>query len=595
MTGTLADIFQESVSRYPDMPALLGKTKGVYEAVTYQDMALRVRRMARGLLSLGVRKRDRVALLSENRIEWAISDMAIIHIGAVNVAVFPNIPASQAEYILSDSGSNIIIVSDRNQLKKALEIQNRLNDLRIIAMESVPESEYDITSLDSLERLGDTSPSLDTEFESRWKNMQPEDWASIIYTSGTTGDPKGVILTHGNFVFNIEAGKNILHFLPGEVLLSFVPLNHIMGRFADHYLPLSTGSTVAYVENLLRLRMNMEEVQPHYMLLVPRVLEMFHEGIMTTMTKESPLRQQVFRRALSIGRECCKYMENKQTVPVLKSLQWRLADRIVFNKIRSRLGLARLKFFFSGGAPLRRETAEFFGALKIRIMEGYGLSETAPLVAVNPHDLLKFGTVGPAVKGVEVKIAADGEILVRGPNVMPGYYNKPDDTAATIDKEGWLHTGDIGELDGDGYLTITDRKKDLIVLSNGKKVAPQPMENRLAASPYIAHIVVVGDKRSTLAALVVPAFAHLSVWTKARGIDGDPKSTAVLDHPEVQRLYKGEIDRLLPGLADFEKIRRFSLIGEELTVDNGLLTPTLKVRKRSLLERYAHMVEEMYR
>ena len=531
MTGTLAHMFQESVARYPDMPALLGKRGGVYIPITYQEMARRVRRLARGLLALGVQKGDHVALLSESRVEWAISDMAIIHIGAVNVAVFPNIPVSQVEYVLSDSGSKTIIVSDRSQLQKALEIRSRLTYLRIISMDAISDTTKDVMTFDELERLGETSPAFDTEFESRWKTLQPQDWASIIYTSGTTGDPKGVILTHGNFVFNIEAGKNILHFLPGETLLSFVPLNHVMGRLADHYLPLSTGSTVAYVENLLRLRLNMQEVRPHYMLLVPRVLEMFHEGIMTNMTKESARAQKAFRWALSVGRECCRFIESKQAIPLFKSIQWFIADRLVFRNIRSRLGLLRLKFFFSGGAPLHRETAEFFGALRIRIMEGYGLSETAPLVAVNPHDLLKFGTVGRPVKGVEVKIAADGEILVRGPNVMEGYYNKPADTAAAIDNDGWLYTGDIGEFDGDGYLKITDRKKDLIVLSNGKKVAPQPLEGRLAESPFIAHAVVVGDRRNTLAALLVPAFAHLRNWTQARGIEGDPKSRPVLDHP----------------------------------------------------------------
>ncbi|OPY82048.1 MAG: Long-chain-fatty-acid--CoA ligase FadD15 [Syntrophorhabdus sp. PtaU1.Bin153] len=599
MTDTLTRMFQESVAKFPEVPALMAKTGGAYTSITYRGMAQNIEGLGRGLIALGIQKKDHVGLLSESRPEWAISDMALIHIGAVNIALFPNIPASQVEYILADSESRTLIVSDRAQLKKAIEIRERLNHLRIIAMEPPPDGTVDVLTFDEVIKLGEVSPATDTEFEKRWKAAKPEDWASIIYTSGTTGDPKGVILSHANFIFNVQTGKQILSFHPGDILLSFVPLNHVMGRLVDHYLPLSSGSTVAYVESLLRLRQNLQEIRPHYMLLVPRVLEMFHEGLVANIAKESPRTQGVFRWALSVGLECCRLIENSRPIPLFKSFQWFLADRIVFRKIRNRLGLERLKFFFSGGAPLPRATAEFFGALKLRIMEGYGLTETAPLVTVNPSNLLKFGTVGLPVNGTEVKIAGDGEILVRGPNVMQGYYKRPNDTAESIDSQGWLHTGDIGEFDREGYLRITDRKKNLIVLSNGKKVAPQPLEIRLTESPLIAHVTIIGDQRSTITALLFPSFKHLRDLAKEKKLDVDLNSIeALVAHPDIEHSIKQEIDRLLPDhadLADFEKIRRFSIIGEELSVENGTLTPTLKVRRRAVLERYKDVVEAMYR
>jgi long-chain acyl-CoA synthetase len=596
MAGTLTGMFGESVRKFPEVPALMGKAKGSYMPITYRHMALQVRSFGRGLIALGVQRKDHIALLSENRPEWAIADMSFAHIGAVNVATFPNSPSNQAEYIISDSGSKVIVVSGLTQLKKAVEIRNRNKHLKIIAMEPPPDGTVDVVTFDEVIELGDASPETNTEFEKRVQSIQPDDWASIIYTSGTTGDPKGVILSHDNFVSNVEAAREVLHFMPGEILLSFVPLNHVMGRLADHYLPLSTGSTIAYVESLLRLRQNLQEVTPHYMLLVPRVLEIFHESLLANIAKEPAIKQKIFNWALSVGKECCRQIENKQNIPLFQSLLWKIADKLVYQKIRSRLGLQRLEFFFSGGASLSRSTAEFFCALKIRIMEGYGLSETSPLVTVNPSNLLKYGTVGLPVKGVEVEIDEKGEILVRGPNVMQGYYNKPADTAEAIDKDGWLHTGDIGELDEDGYLRITDRKKNLIVLSNGKKIAPQPMENKLSESPFISYAIMLGDRRNTVTALLAPNFKNVRDWAVKNKLDIDLRDNGALaKHREVARLMKGEIERLLPDLADYEKIRKFSIISEELNVENGALTPTLKVKKRVLMERYKDMIEAMYR
>lgn len=588
-------MFLRTVERFPEVPALRGSAKGTYQSITYRDMSEKVRNLGKGLIAMGVGTLDHCAILSENRPEWAITDMAFAHIGAVNVAIFPNIPAGQVEYIIRDSQAKLIVVSDGAQLRKAIEIRGRKKELKIIAMEKPPHGANDILAFEDVMETGRSSTELDAEFEKRCRGIRPDDWASIIYTSGTTGDPKGVILSHYNFVSNVVAALDVLHFQPGEVLLSFVPLNHVMGRLVDHYLPLSTGSTVVYVESLLRLRQTLQEVKPHYMLLVPRVLEMFHEGLLANLAKEPAHTQRIISWAISIGKECCDRIENKQGLSPMNSILWYLADRFIYRKIKARLGLERLKFFFSGGASLPHSTAEFFCGLRINIMEGYGLSETSPLVTVNPSNLLKYGTVGLPIKGVEVKIADDGEILVRGPNVMQGYYNRPDDTKEAIDSGGWLHTGDIGQFDGDGYLTITDRKKNLIVLSNGKKVAPQPIETRLAESPFISHAIIIGDKRNTITALLSPDFTNLKAWAEKNRLTIDLATNGTLiTNAEVERLIKKEIERLLPDLADFEKIRKFAIIGEEFTVENGVLTPTLKVKKRVLLERFKDVIEKMY-
>ena len=312
---TLPEMFQQSIKRFPEVQALAGSIKGRYQSITYRQMAERVRNFGKGLISLGIKNGDHGALLSENRPEWAIADMAFAHIGAVNIALFPNIPTGQVEYIISDSQATFIVVSDRAQLKKALEIREHNKNLKIISMEMPPDGATDIVTFDEITEIGRSSDNTEAEFEHRLGNIHPDSWASIIYTSGTTGDPKGVILSHYNFVSNVEAAREVLHFKPGEILLSFVPLNHVMGRLADHYLPLSTGSTIAYVESLLRLRQNLQEVRPHYMLLVPRVLEMFHESLLANIAKEPATKQKIFNWALSVGKECCRQIENKQNIP----------------------------------------------------------------------------------------------------------------------------------------------------------------------------------------------------------------------------------------------------------------------------------------
>ena len=593
MVETLCQMFQESVSMFGDKAAMLRKGEASFEPVTYRQMGDDVRKLATAFVRLGVKKGDRVAILSENRSEWAIADFAMLHAGAVNVGIFPTLPAGQVEYIVSDSGASFLIVSDRDQLNKALSIRKCLPGLRIISLNRVDSGTDGVIALEEILLQAASAPLSDEAYETLWKSVGPQDWAAIIYTSGTTAEPRGAILSHWNFVSNYRAAREVITFDPGDILLSLVPLNHVYGRMVDQYLAMSTGSTVAYVENLRRLRQNMAEVRPHFMVLVPRVLEMFQEGLIAAVSKESPFKQRLFNWAVAKGRELAGLGGRRTSASLSLRLQTWVAARLVFGPLRARLGLDRLKLFFSGGAPLSKSTGEFFSAMGLAVMEGYGLSETSPLVAVNPPARLKLGTVGLPIRGIEVKIAPDGEILVRGPNVMQGYYRRPDETGEAIDREGWFHTGDIGEFDEDGYLVITDRKKNLIVLANGKKVAPQALENRLLESPFISQVVIVGEQQHTVGALIVPAFERVRAWAQEQGL-AMTTDEKIAGAPEVHRLMREEIQRLSGDAADFEKIRRFAILERELSLEAGELTPTLKMKRRVVLEKYKDLIDSLY-
>lgn len=596
MGHTLNQMFTDSVIKFSDSPAIFHKIGGKYRAINYRELGEKVRTLASGLVALGVQKGDRVALISENRPEWAIADISFMQIGAINVAIFPNLPVPQVQYIVADSGSKVILVSDKNQLAKALELKKALSGLLIVTMDCDADTTNGVTTFDEVLKRGEAYPLSDSEYEQHWRSVTTNDWASIVYTSGTTGSPRGAILSHHNFASNVESAKEVMNFHPGDVLLSFSPLNHVMGRLIDHYVPLNCGAAITYVESLRQLRQNMTEVKPHFMLLVPRVFEIFQEALLRSIAKESLLKQWFFDLARSVGQrrnECCR---ERRAVPPILRFQWWLANKIVLNKIREQIGLQRLRFFFSGGAPLPVSTAEFFHTIGLAILEGYGLTETSPLVSANRPEWFKVGTVGKPVKEVEVRIADDGEILVRGPNVFKGYYNNPKETSEAIDAEGWFHTGDIGQLDEDNFLIIKGRKKELLVLANGKKVAPQPIENRIKESPYIAQIVLLGDKENTVSALVVPSFQHIRDWAKESCINFsfDDNSTLV-QHPDVNSLIRNEIQRLSGDLADFEKIHVFRLMDREFTIESGEMTPTLKIKRHFVLEKYKCLIEEMYR
>jgi long-chain acyl-CoA synthetase len=592
---SICELFQESVARHGDQAALLHKEGGAYRARTYRELAEQVRSLALGLERLGVTTGERVALLAANAPEWAITDLATLSLGAVTVPLYTTLPGAQVKYILADSGACVILVDDEKQWRKVAAVRESLPELRHIIMIAPRPAEAageGVLAFADVLESGRATGLPEAEWERRWRAVSSEDLASIIYTSGTTGDPKGAMLTHGNFASNAQAAAQLIEIGPGDTFLSFLPLSHVFERLGGHFLPLSRGASIAYAESLFTVQQNMLEVRPTIMMSVPRLYESMQSRILDTVAKASPLRQRLFHWGLRVGRAAVDREQAGQSIGLLLALQRTLADRLVAAKVRARTG-GRIRYFVSGGAPLPRATAEFFAALGLTILEGYGLTETSPVITVNRPGQIRFGTVGPPIPGVEVKIAGDGEILTRGPHVMAGYFNKPEATAEAIDPDGWFHTGDIGEFDAHGSLRITDRKKDILVLANGKNVAPQPIEAALKASPYIAEIVLLGDRQATVTALVVPAFDRLRAFARDRGLPEEP--AALTKEAEVRRLLKTEIDRHSTHLADFERVKRFTVLDREFSIDGGELTPTLKLKRRVIAEKYADAIAGLYR
>ena len=593
---TLISLLEHSIQHYGGQPALAHKPKGgTYQDISYAEFGESVDAFRKGLNALGVQKEDRVALLSENRPEWAITDFASLKAGAVTVPMFSTLTAAQVGYILRDSGSKIICVSTSRQLEKVTAIREEVPTLeQIIVFDPIegepPEGVIQFEAVCELDGqgqgIGVRNPSDASE----------DDIATIIYTSGTTGDPKGVMLTHANFIFNLQACKSLIDVSDADVLLSFLPLSHVFERLGGHYVPLFSGAKVAYAESTFTVAQNMREVAPTVMLSVPRLYETMHDRILRAVQEGSPLKQKIFQWGVSVGSSVSSAIQNgKKPSPILQ-LQQNIADKLVFAKLKAATG-GRLRFFVSGGAALPQSIAEFFHAAGILILEGYGLTETSPVISLNHPAAWKFGTVGQQVPGVEVHIAEDGEILTRGPHVMKGYFNNEAATAEVIDGEGWFYTGDIGLIDEDGFVKITDRKKNIIVLSNGKNVAPQPIESELVQSPFIDQIMLVGNERKNLAALIVPNFEALKAWAAENNVATDEtggETPPLHETREVQRLIQGEIRSRLTDFSDFEQVRRFKLLEKEFSQEADEMTPTLKLKRNVIMERYGDAIEEMY-
>ena len=582
---TLISLLEHSIEHYGSKPALAHKPKGgTYQDLSYAELGESVHAFSKGLNALGVQKDDRIAILSENRPEWAITDFGTLKVGAVTVPMFSTLTAAQVGYILKDSGSKIICVSTEAQLKKVLSIRDVTTLEQIICFDPIegetPEGVIQFEAVCELEgEETDTSASED-------------DIATIIYTSGTTGDPKGVMLTHANFIFNLQACKSLIDVSDADVLLSFLPLSHVFERLGGHYVPLFSGAKIAYAESTFTVAQNMGEVAPTVMLSVPRLYETMHDRILRAVQEGSPLKQKIFHWGVSVGSAVSSAIQQGKKPSAILQLQQNIADKLVFAKLKAATG-GRLRFFVSGGAALPQAIAEFFHAAGILILEGYGLTETSPVISMNHPAQWKFGTVGAPVPGVEVQIAEDGEILTRGPHVMKGYFNNESATAEVIDGENWFHTGDIGIIDEDGFVKITDRKKNIIVLSNGKNVAPQPIESELVQSPFINQILLVGNERKNLAALIVPNFDALKAWAAENGVATDDLPT-MLKTREVQQLIQSEIRSRLTDFADFEQVRRFILLEKEFSQEADEMTPTLKLKRNVIIERYGDAIEEMY-
>ena len=586
---TLISMFEQSIQQHDSKPALAHKPKGgTYQDISYTKLGESVDAFSKGLSTLGGQKDDRVALLSENRPEWAITDFGCLKVGAVTVPMFSTLTAAQVSYILKDSGAKIICVSTASQLKKALSIRDQVPTLEHIILFDSAEDETP-EGVIQFEDICNRGREADLTEES---GVSEDDIATIIYTSGTTGNPKGVMLTHANFISNLQACKSLIDVGETDVLLSFLPLSHVFERLGGHYVPLFSGAKIAYAESTFTVARNMQEVSPTVMLSVPRLYETMHDRVLSAVQAGSPLKQKIFHWGVSVGSAVSSAIQQGKNPSTILRLQQGIADKLVFAKLKAATG-GRLRFFVSGGAALPQAIAEFFHAAGILILEGYGLTETSPVISMNHPAKWKFGTVGVPVPGVEVQIAADGEILTRGPHVMKGYFNNETETAEVIDADKWFYTGDIGFIDEDGFVKITDRKKNIIVLSNGKNVAPQPIESELVQSPFISQIMLIGNERKNLAALIVPNFDALKAWAAENGVETDDLS-AMLRAREIQQLVQREIRSRLTDFADFEQVRRFSLLEKEFSQEADEMTPTLKLKRNVIIEKYADVIDGMY-
>jgi long-chain acyl-CoA synthetase len=538
--------------------------------------------VARALESWGVGKGDRVAILSENRPEWTIADFAALALGAVTVPVYSTQTADQTSYILNDSGASVIVVSTKHQLEKVLTIQRHTPVERILVMDAVETAHA--VQMQGVMRQGPSD--FDPAFDARSRLIGPDDLATIIYTSGTTGIPKGAMLTHGNMASNIAYSMAAFGFgTKDEVSLSFLPLSHVTARHVDFAL-LYRGVVLAYCPEIAHLARALAEVQPDIFIGVPRVYEKIRQQVILKATGFP--RGAIYRWTLSVGRA-----HRAETLAGTRpaAFSWKIANRLVFSKVRAGMG-GKAEEFISGGAPLGRELAEWYADIGIPVHEGYGLTETSPVIAVNTPAAHKLGTVGKPLANVEVRIAEDGEVLVRGPSIFKGYWNRPEETLGAF-LDGWFKTGDIGHLDSEGYLSITDRKKDLIKTSGGKFIAPQPIENSLKLNPLIGTAVVIGDRRKFAAVLIAPHFPVLEDWARANQVEFASREILVAN-ARVQALYEGIVEEMNQNLARFERLKRVLVVAEEFSEADGTMTHTFKVRRRGIEERYRTLIDEMY-
>jgi long-chain acyl-CoA synthetase len=594
---TIADLPFHVMGRFPKS-MLLGRCRqGGVDGISSQEFFERVRDLSLGLGALGIGPGDRVVIMGESRTEWLMADLAILAAGGVTVPIYPTLSAPQARYILQDSGAKAAIVSTRPQLDKIQEVRHELNAIEaVVLIDGWVESDSpSVMSIDGLAERGHRRMTAEwgagKAFQDGARRIAPDSLATIIYTSGTTGEPKGVMLTHANLVSNMKAGADVLQLSQEDVALSFLPLSHGFERTVA-YIYLYSGVTVAFAESFDTIGRDISTVRPTLLTGVPRVFEKVHARIVEKGRATPGVKGSIFQWAVAAGTARGRAELRGESIGMVSRLQTALADRLVFSKIRENLG-NRIRYLVSGSAPLSPAISEFFQGVGLPIIEGYGLTETSPILTVNPPDRPRLGTVGRALPGVELRIAEDGEILARGPNIMAGYLNKAEATATAV-VNGWFHTGDIGTIDAEGYLTITDRKKDLLVTSGGKKIAPQPIEGVLKRSPLVGEAVLLGDRRKFAAALIVPDFAALERRLQQLGRPPAASREELIVREDVVALYQEVVDALNRELAQFERIKKIALLPREFSIESGELTPTLKVKRKVVEARWKGEIEAIY-
>ncbi len=591
---TIPQLFLEVCSTYAgraDKISYAHRDGDAWHSLTHDQLRDQVEAFSDGLLRLGVAPGERVGIVSENRIEWIVADFAMAGMGIIDVPVFPTLTAHQEQYIYENCQAVAIIVSNAAQLTKILSVWDQLPDLKLVitmnhGLSNDPRV-VSMTQVMEMSRAATTADERRSLYIQRSGSVKPDDLLTLIYTSGTTGNPKGVMLTHRNLISNVDAATRTIELFDSDVLLSYLPMCHSYERMAGYYLAFTAGCTVYIAESIESVAELMREVRPTIMTSVPRLFERIQARVLGAVERDSTAKQKIFAWALRVG-------ANKVTgsSSPLTAIQYALADKLVFSKIRARVG-GRLRFFVSGGAALSVEVGTFFQIMGINIVEGYGLTETSPVISVHRLEDIVLGTVGQPLDNVTVKIADDGEILARGPNVMMGYWNDEEATRETIDAEGWLHTGDIGEFDARGHLRITDRKKNIFVSSGGKNIAPQPIEALVQQSPFIDQVMLVGDGREYCTALIVPDMDVVRQWAASNGMNDLPNDW-VTSSAELHRAIEADLSKRQREISKYERVRRFKVLNEPFTVDNGLMTPTLKVKRKAVAERYASLIEELY-
>ena len=596
MSETLATMFWTRVDKSADRPAQMSKRHGAWTTLTWREVGEVVRELALGLIALGRQRGDTVALLSASRAEWVQADFAIFSAGCITVPVYPTYPPDLIAYVINDSGARTIIVEDPGQLAKVLEAREKTPGLQQIIVMSGYEATQPpkmVMTWDMLRRLGrDNANQHATALAERLAATTPDDLASIVYTSGTTGPPKGVMQTHGNHLAAQHNSESAAPCEEGWVHLLFLPLAHSFARL-ESFLGVYRGLCTAFAENLDKVGDNLKEVRPHFICSVPRVFEKVYAKILSGVEAGSPAKKKIFYWAIGVGREVSRHQQRGQPLPGGLRVKRAVAHKLVFSKLHAALG-GRLQWAISGGAPLSREIAEFFHSAGILILEGYGLTETCPAATFNRPTRFKFGSVGQALDNVEIKIAADGEILIRGANVARGYLKQPEATAEVFEPSGWFHSGDIGRLDGDGFLFITDRKKDLIVTAGGMNIAPQNIENMLKADPFISQAMVYGDRKPYPVALITVNAEELAKFVREHGILAtDP--AVVVQHPKVVERVGRTVEEKNSQLQSYAKIKKFTVLPVDFSQEGGELTPTLKVKRKIVSNKYLTTIEELYR
>lgn len=585
--ATLAQTFELRARKYGVRAFLRDRHKNSWRDHSWSDIAQQAMRLRGGLIRLGLQPGDRVAILAENSPQWVVVDQAVLGAGGVVVPLYTTSGAEETRHVIADSAARLIAVSDDHLVRKVAQIAPELLDVEgIIALHpgAAPAESNGIKML-TVEQVSDCDPVPAIEGSG-------DDLATFIYTSGTTGPPKGAMLSHRNILANCASNLDALALDETDSTLSFLPVAHSFERTAGYYTVMAAGGTINYAEGLAQIAQNLLEVEPTVVLTVPRLLEVIYARVMRTVEASPAIRQRIFRAAIAIGSRAAEYRHHGRALPPHLHATMVVFRRVVFTKIRAIFG-SRLRYLISGGAPLPVEINRFFAAAEVPIVEGYGLTEAAPVVSCNLHGQTRIGTVGRPLKDIEIKTAGDGELLVRGPNVMRGYYGREAESREVIDSAGWLHTGDVAQIDSEGFIHITDRKKEIIVLSGGKNISPANLETRLVGDPYIAQACVIGDRRKHLAAILVPDFESLAPQLKGLQLDGKTPEQLV-NEPQVRDFFHARIREFNRPLSDVEAVVDFTLTARPFSQDNGELTPTLKLRRKIIQEHYRAQIEAMY-